>query len=346
MLTEYSRFDGVVAPILVVSSEMEVVYANPYARRTFPVLASSESLRSRYGEDELRAVLTSLQQGQPETLKYDEMLHLSLLFEPELGADGKFRYAYVFLVSQTSDPKDIFPILSDGELLRYMKNYIADPMNFVHRQFRLMERMMREGDYEKSLQIFYLIRRRLLRMSVFFARISDCVPEKTESGVVSDAVSALLDCSQHFKIMKYKPSKPCYLHVPRESQILMYTDILTNLYFRQKDPSVSVSTACDSQWVTITFVSGPLDIPIDTPVEEDADGIDIGMFSVRRRVEMAEGQLTVEQRTNGNVAVTLKFPALNLLIAEAVVEDPAGRIISETESFALEYLDSISRNFS
>ena len=346
MIKDYTKFDRVVAPVMIASPELRMIYTNPYAMRVFPFLSSPAGLISRYENAELEQGICALKNGELHLLPYDESLHLSLLLEP-VTLDGELIYVCVYVVSNSADPNSVFPYLADGELLQFLKKEVADPTSFVISQLKLTEKILAQGDIERSMTALKMIRTRMLRMSLFYARIEDCNRKHSSNCEVADAVSVLNECKEGCKFIKYQPSQTCYvpLALERSSQVLLYIDVLSSLIFRQDKPSVTITTSCDSNGVTIKFLSGPLNKPIDVPCNDEFDGIDLGMFSVRRRAELADGTVTVKKEARGNVSVILQFPAVNLLLCDGFLRDPAESSVSNVEAHAFEYLGLISEPF-
>ena len=341
MIKDYTKFDRVVAPVMIASPELRMIYSNPYAVRVFPFLSSPTGLISRFENVDLEQAIKMLKQGEVFLLPYDESLHLALLLEP-VTLNGELIYICVYVVSNSADPSSVFPYLADGELLQFLKKEVADPTNFVISQLKFMEKIIAKGDIEQSITALRMIRTRILRMSLFYARIEDCTTKHSNNCVISNAVNVLQECQNQFGFVKYKPSQTCYVPLERSSQALLYIDVLSSLYFRQDKPSISITTSCDSNGVMIKFVSGPLNKPIDVPCNDEFDGIDLGMFSVRRRAELANGTVTVKKEARGGVTVTLQFPAVNLLLCDGFLKDPAESTVSKVEAYAFEYLGLIS----
>lgn len=339
---DFSRFDQVVAPMMFASPDLQLVYANPYATRVFPLIATTEGLFSRYEKAEKDLAVQTLKKGQPCILPYDESLHLSLLLEPIVYDDGNLVCICVYVVFDSAEINNVFPYLTDGELLNVMQRGVADPLHFVLKQLKFLEQTIGEGNIEKSLRVLTVIRTRMIQMILLFSRMGACTSKSSGTVAVTNVVPTLMKCQKLFKFMKYKPSENCYIHMERGSLVLMFVDILASLTYRQDKPSVTVTTSSDSNEVTIQFVSGPLNKPFNVPCNEEFDGIDVGMFSVRRRAEMIDGEVIVKQKPRGGVVVTLKLPRANLLATSGFVEDPTGSSVSDIEAYALEYLSLLS----
>lgn len=337
MIQDYAKFDRVVAPVIIASPELRMIYANPYAVRVFPFLSAPAALISRFESADLEQGIRMLKQGEICILPYEESLHLSILLEPVL-LDGELIYVCVYVVSDSEDPNTIFPFLADGELLKFLRDEVANPTNIILSQLKIMESIILRGDTERSLAALKMIRTRMLRMSLFYARMEDCSGKHSNNCEVFDAAHVLLEFEHNHKFIKYKPSQTCYVPLERSSQVLLYTDVLTSLIFRQDKPSVTITSSCDSNGVTIEFISGPLNKPIDVPCDDEYDGIDLGMFSVRRRAELAGGNVSVKKEARGGVTVTLKFPPVHWLLSNYYLSDPEGEKSTPVECHAHEYL--------
>ncbi len=342
MSFDFSGFDRATSAVMIVSTEMRMVYSNAVARRQIPFLAADpEGLFSRYGKDALEKLSLALRNGQASSLAYDENLHLSLLFTPSFLSDGSFSHAYVNVVSDGDLPAGTGLLLSDGELLTSLLQSAVKPVNIALRQLQVAGQFNTVADLEKLIQTVLMVRRQLLQASLFFARVEDCSGPKGGTCAVSDAAAALSTCNESCKIMKFKPSGTCYVPMERQSVVLLCADVLTDLYFHQKQPKVTVSATSSEKGVTLAFTSGPLDIPLDVPCDPDFDGIDLGMFSVRRRVELAGGKTVIRSRPHGVVTVELKFPPVRLDPQGAVFGDFHGSGVSSVEMYALQYLSLI-----
>ena len=345
MESDYSIFDFAVAPVLIVSDDFRIIYANQYAKRSFSFLATPSGLTLRFSEETLKSTLDILRKGRPHTLRYNEDACLFLLLKPEMTQENGLKCIYVYVVCIDRDPLDMFPYMTDGELLSRMQREVYEPMNTMLRQLKTVEQYLSGGDIKKSLIGLQIIEQGMLRSTLFFSRLSDATPKRDNSCVLSDAVHALRACNRQFSSMKYKATDPCYIPMERDSQLLLYVDLLTNLICRQDKPSVSVTSKATDEGVVIDFASGPLNKFLDEPCEGDFDGIDTGLFSVRRRAEAVGGEVSIKKRNNGGVIVTLKFPKVNLLFAETTFHDPGEEEISDKEFFALKYFQSITKKY-
>ncbi len=339
---DFSYYDRVVAPIIVASPELELLYVNPIAKRQFPLLASSAGLFSRYKKEELEQISRSMRKGQPCLLSYDEDLNFFLLFDPGFSGDGELDRVHIYVVSHAKEPYDVFPVMTDGELLHYMQREIADPLGLMLRQMQLVESFARESKPEKVVASVKAIRDRMMKMTIFCARMDHSSGSLPHARTVIDAVRVLNICNEAFPMIKCKGTEHCYVAVEREALMLIISDVLASLAFRQDKSKISVSISLEEGSVLIQFRSGPLTIPINVPCDEDFDGIDLGMFSVRHRVERNDGQVLIRHRAHGAVTVTLKFPAVERMIFDGMVRDSQSAGFSETEACILEYLRLIS----
>ncbi len=346
MIHDFSRFDHVVAPIMFASPDLQIVYTNSYATRVFPLLSTTTGLFSRYEKEELDQAIQTLKKGQPCLLPYDESLRLSVLLEPISLDDGNTLCVCVYVVFDSTEVDKVFPFLTNGELLDVMQRGVANPLQIVVKQLKFLEQIIGKGNIEKSLRVLSMIRTRMIQMILFFARAEVCSPQSLGNTAISNVVSTLTKCQKLFKFMKYTPIENKYIYMEQSSQSLMFVDILASLTYRQDEPSISVKTFSDVNSITIKFVSGSLNTPLDVPCNEEFDGIDIGMFSVRRRVELAGGQMNIKQKARGGVTVTLKFPLANPMLAGGFVEDTTGSSVSDVEALAFEYLGIIADSFS
>lgn len=346
MTTDYSIFDRVVAPVMIASPEFRVVYSNEFARRSFPFLAAPSGLTARYSPEELAQARCVLQQGKPYLLKYNEEAHFFLLLEPELLSENELLYICVYVVSDIGGSAEPFPYLTDGELVSRMEREVAEPMNVQLKQLRILEQIIAKGNVEKSIKALQVIQQNTSRMTMFFGRMKNCTTTYRNFCILSDAVNALRSCNQYFPNMKYKAKGPCYIPMEKDAQILLYVDVLTNLICRQDKPTVTVTSELIDGKTCIEFASGPLNKFIDEPYDDDFDGIDIGLFSVRRRVEAAGGEISVKKRKNSGVIISLRFPKVNLLFAETSLFDSTASHPTDLEISALQYLQFVVEKYS
>lgn len=339
---DFSCFDWTVSPVVIASPQWKILYANRSAQRRFPFLTTENVLISRYELSELDTAFDRLKNGDSYSILYDEETCLSLLFSPVFEKSGTMEYICVNVSSNEETLRDLFPTLTDNELIREMRRELIPSTHVMVQQVRIAEKFARSGNTESlnsALRTFHL---KLIRQTLFCARMTECITDRTKDYSFCDINRALCACVKNFPKVKYKPVEPSYVPLARESLVLMLVDILTNLKYRQSSPTITVSVSPLEEGIRVKFATGPLDIPLDVPCEDDFQGIDMGSFSVRRRMEFIDGQVFVKRRTRGGVAVILQFPPVRGILDDSYFNDYAAQQPSALEQYALEYLNIIS----
>lgn len=339
---DFSCFDWAVAPVVIASPQWKIVYTNRSAQRRFPFFTTEDVLISRYESSELKSAFDTLKNGGSCTLLYDEEPRLSLVFSPYFEKDGSLEYICVNVSSDEETLRELFPTLTDNELIREMRRELIPSTHVMTQQVRIAEKFALGGNTESLIHTLRIFRLKLIRQTLFCARMSECIADRTKEYSFCDVNSALCACLKRFEKVRYKPVSAVYVPLARESLILMIVDILSNLKYRQTTPSITVSVSSSQEGVTVKFASGPLDIPLNVPCEDDFQGIDMGSFSVRRRMEFVDGQVSVKRRTRGGVAISLQFPHVRGVLDDSYFNDYAAREPSALEQYALEFLDIIS----
>ncbi|MBQ1965064.1 MAG: hypothetical protein II348_00100, partial [Clostridia bacterium] len=117
----FAHFDGVIAPILIASTDFKIIYSNFSAQRRFPFLTDENALLVRYDPSDLQKALAVLETGTPYKLPYESFLGLSLVFSPFCSCPGKIDYICVYVSYDQDMSRDLFPLMTDNELIFAMK---------------------------------------------------------------------------------------------------------------------------------------------------------------------------------------------------------------------------------
>ncbi len=338
----FAYFDSVISPILIASDEWEIIYSNRSAQRKFAILASAEALRSLYDDKVLADVRSVLCTGKICTLPYESENKLSFVFQPCRKTDGSLEYVCVYVASDEELSRELFPLMTENELIKAMSQELIPTMHVISKQLKHAERFLLERNLNAVEYTIRTARKRLLRCTLFAADATGSVSRREGDYCLCDVDFVLNLCMENFKYLKYEPFEPCLVPLEREAMLLVCVDILSRLAFRQTSPKVKASLSYDDVFVTLRFVSGALNVPLEVPCEEDYEGIDLGTFAVRKRIEAVGGSVLVKYRSNKAVTVTLQIPRPRGFYIQPTLEDYVTDRITNLESVALEYLNLIA----
>ena len=338
----FTCFDGAVAPVLIASTDFKIIYANFSAQRRFPFLTDEKALLARYDAADLRKAYSALKEGDSYSLPYEDSLGLSLVLTPSFSPSEGLDHICVYVSYDEDSFRDLFPLMTDNELIYAMKKDLIPSLHYLAMQTKFGEGFINSGQGEKSKHVYRTMRRKILHQMLFVSQVSESHQERKGDYSLCDASAVLDRISRVFKNVKYKPSEVCVVPVEREPLILLFTDLLANLTFRQKDAKIRVSSCCEDDGVSICFASGPLVTPLNVPCEEAMNGIDMGNYSVRRKMESYGGSVLVKRGVRGAVNVTLKFPYPRGILRIPELNDHSARRLSIIEEAALEYLSLIA----
>lgn len=338
----FAHFDGVIAPMLIASTDFKIIYSNFSAQRRFPFLTDENALLVRYDSSDLQKALAVLETGTPYKLPYESFLGLSLVFSPFCSRPGKIDYICVYVSYDQDMSRDLFPLMTDNELILAMKKDLIPSLHYATMQTKFGEEFVRSGQTEKASLVFRSMRLKLLSQLLFVYRVSESQRDRKGDYCLCDASSVLQQVSEVFKHMKYKPSEVCVVPVDRASLVLLFTDVLANLALRQQEPNIRVSALSQDDGVSVRFSTGPLSIPLNVPCEDGLNGIDIGNYSVLQKMESLGGSVSVKRCARGAVTVTLKFPYPSGILRIPELNDRFAHRLSMAEEAALEYLLLIS----
>lgn len=339
---DFRHFDRVCTPVMIVSAGMDLIYVNNAAKRQYPILASADGLHARYPPSELEQIAKAIK-GNAVSVSYDRQARLSLTFDPVITPAGEVEYSYLY-VSYDSDGADkTIPLFSDSEILNSLERYVTNPINQSLRQLQVYKDNPTKFDENGMKFIIEAMRLKMLRMSMFFSRMGNSFPQKDTGNALCDAAAVLAACGDAFKVMKYKrPEVASYIPVERDVMILLFSDVLSTLYFRLEKPKITVTIENTEEEVIIKFSCGPMIRSLDEPCLGEDWGIDLGNTSIRRRVEMHGGSLNVRSRGHNGATFTLTYPRLTRFYTDPVMGDPFSRGRSLTEQFVVQYLKTLA----
>ncbi len=340
---ELSRFDRVPVPIILLTPRLELMYCNPIAKRQSPTLTVPGVLQTLFPENLLFSARNTLGQGQVVQLPYRGDSGISLLLEPVFTSGGNLRYVFLFVQSAASEFDSLLSILTDGELLRLLQREVAEPLHSYNQALlRLQEHPAARSNPSFSKKLTAL-RFKMLQTSLFFEKAKHAYPSGDSVCGFCDANKVLAFCAKQFRIFKYSSVLPAHVPMEEDALILAVCDILSNLYLRQGDkPWVEGELISDSQSTTLIFRSAELVIPLDVPCNGDYDGVDIGMFSVKKRVSYAGGTLSAGRNTRGTLVISVCFPKVRFTPGDVFVQSSEPPFPSFAGQIASRYLSLLS----
>ncbi len=322
-ITEFSRFDRVLSSTIILSPALEFLYANPMAKRQHPLLSAKNGISTRLNPDLRRRMMQTLQNGRPVRIPWAESDGIFLLFEPVFNPIGGLMYVYLQVETPVADFDSLLPILTDGELLSLLEREVATPLNQFYLNLNLLERHPAVRNDSSFLKQLIPLKTRLLQVCEFLERAKYAYPSEAGSCSFCDADKLLSSCAEQFRFFKYQSCGPTHVPLEEAAFSLLLCDVLSNLYLRQgPKPMVEGTLTKDETGTTLVFSAGKLRVPLDVPCNGDYDGIDLGVFSVKARVQHAGGTLTVSKNNRGTLLITVKLPQVRFRGLEVSVSEP------------------------
>ena len=123
---DFSRFDNVLAPVVILSPQLSFLYANRVAKGSFPFLASEKSLSRYFLPEELEGISRDLLHGQPIRRTSASASVGAFLFDPVLRVDREVEYVYLY-VEQNYFGQSL-PVLSESRLAELLCKEVFDPV--------------------------------------------------------------------------------------------------------------------------------------------------------------------------------------------------------------------------
>ncbi len=340
--TDFSRFDRVLSSIIVLSPTLEVLYANPMAKRQHPVFSAKNCITTRFNGKMCQRISQALISGNPVRIPWAEFDGIFLLFEPVFDSFGRMKYAYLQVETPVAEFDSLLPILTDGELLSLLEREVATPLNQFYSNLNFLEKHSAVRNNPSFLKQLLSLKRRVLQVCEFLERARYAYPSEEGACSVCNADKLLCACAEQFRFFKYHSVGPTHVPMEESAMSLILCDILSNLYLRQGDnPRVEGELVSDEEGTSLVFSSEELKIPLDVPCNGDRDGIDIGLFSVKSRITHAGGSVTVEKSPRGSLMITVKLPKVRFSDVRASVSAPR-ESMDYVQWLTLEYLSLLT----
>ena len=111
---------------------------------------------------------------------YDEEPRLSLVFSPYFEKDGSLEYICVNVSSDEETLRELFPTLTDNELIREMRRELIPSTHVMTQQVRIAEKFALGGNTESLIHTLRIFRLKLIRQTLFCARMSECIADRTK----------------------------------------------------------------------------------------------------------------------------------------------------------------------
>lgn len=340
---QFSYFDNVVFPVIVLSPDLKFIYANRMALLQFGLLSSSDGLSFYFSPEQLEAAAQSLLTGQSVSLCSKDGVCGSMLFEPVFSSEGKLHHVLLYVKSFSDAYDGVFPLLSEGEIFRLIHKEVLCPVQDLLRSLCMVEHLSGTlSDPVLSMSLMSM-RKRLLRMSLFTAQTEDFSPQISQSLSLCDINALLLRCVAGFPPLQYDQSAiPCFVPADRDFVLRLILDVLTAIYLRQKPNShIFTSVIPEEHQVRVVFRSVSLLTALDKPCGEDLKGFDVGFLSVSRRVARVGGNLLVEKLPRNAARVTLTFPSARMKRTEVVLGQSSPTLPTFFETCVIEYLQAL-----
>ncbi len=341
---DFSRFDKVFAPVMILSSDLTMIYSNEIAKRQFPFLTSSKGLSYYYDSEALASVASRLRSGRAIRISVPRSVCGYMLFDPVCSAPGEPQYVHLYV---DSDLVGGVSILTDSEIMQRFRSELQQPVSELLRMLRMAEHYPSILNDKGLLQSIQGMRNRLIRVSLFLSRTEDCFSFERPQFSLCDVDNLLSFCTKSFPALKYKETEETYVPMDRDRLLLVLVDILSNIVNRQSDGGiVSASVLKEGRQTQIILTGNKLDTRLDEPCSDESDGITFGAFSVQRRVAQAGGSITVHSPTRGPFRVTLSFPTVTFNSGEVMVREPSYGKFTAMEALVSEYLQLLGEIYS
>jgi len=338
---EFSCYDRVLSPIIFLTPDWKMLYSNPVAQRQFPLLASAVDFSHFCSSSTLAEAKASLCGGQTVSLPQKDG-DIAFLLSPEFGTDGTLNYISVYIELSATGFLPFAPEPSDGELANVLRKEIMMPISALSQSLRHASK--RGMSPEIALQFHKEVQLKLAKIGSFIARIDD-VSEEHPTVAICDADDVLRCCKEAYRPLKFTSEGPCLIPSGRRMLMLIVTDILGILSLRQEEGApVKVSLSQEEGKTRIEFKSSPLIAELDQPQEEETVSLDVGLFSIRRRMEICGGSVSVVKKPRGNVVITLEYPEIQYSMDSAGFRDSFLTGVSVEESWVLQVLASFDVN--
>jgi len=334
----FSHYDEIASPIMIYSADLEPLYANDVAVRSYPLLAGG-SLQLYFLPATREKIRKDLKKGLPVQVPVDSDFPIDVLFDPCSDATGKISHVKIY-VCNPEDYDEALLVYNQTELLRVLHRDLVSP---VHNAFTALDAVEDDPDLRKNLrlgQAFRRARKYLMAAARCLVRIDDTETLAAKKIFVCNADAALQLCENVFPAMRYESEGIFYLPVGRDAFIQIITDVLAALSLRQTSGSkIHVcANRLERRW-EVLFRAGNL---VEKP--EVASSVE-DMFSSYCKVTSCGGEVKVRFEGRSTVNISLIFPDVRFSAVDVSVGDYVQDEVAVATAMALEYLRELSEGF-
>lgn len=341
--SDYSRFDRVLSPVIVLSPALEFLYANGSASLQFPSLTSSDGLSLLFSQETRNVVSSNLAKGHAVSVPFPEFLGGSVLFDPVFAADGSLRHVYLYVESSSEYDSGLFSLFTHEELMRLLRREVLDPICELLQTVTMAGRTAAARSDPRLNQMLVSMRRRLLRSSLFLSGVEDTVDDKNAPFAICNVDELLALCAEQFPPLKYKGGhRPCFVPMQKDKLLRVLVNTLAAIYLRQDaGGKIVYSFREEEREIKLIFTADSISIPLNQPCAETSDSLNYGPGSVAQRITRFGGTVSIEPLSLRSARVILTFPKVRINFASVTVGDPFGDVLSFAARLALEYLESV-----
>ena len=326
---EFSRFDNVLSPVIALSPDFRLLYANRLARGIFPLL-SARGVSLYFSEETLCSVKARLAEGQAVTLSADLNAQGSVVFEPVFRCDGTVSHILLYVESENPIAAEQF-YFNDGEkflsLQREMAEPLCDLISFLNTWMEVFPPNLRT-----ELQV--MLRRLLSGVAVLCKEVE--APLGSGIGMeVCDADTVLRTCAENFPAIVYEPTSPFFIPLNRSRATSLFVDLLSCVVlFSDKKAKVEICSEVGEREtsVSLRFVCRPA----PALAEEERRIVGNAVFAVNHCISRVGGLCKVS--FDGMVRVHITFPRICFTPDCVTVGDPMGDSMSASVRLALDCL--------
>ncbi len=331
---DFSHFDGVLSPIMVLSPALTPLYANRVAMRSYPVLAS-RGPQFYFAEETLCAIGEKLSNGQAVTLPPDSNVDGEILFNPVFTSKGELSYVLIFAVNPEMSAQEALSLTGD-ELFRSIQSEIVEP---AYDLLRLTDRLERSriasaSDLEWGYTLS-VIRKRLVRILRFIVHNSE---ERPSHGnlVVTDFSAVLAMCATSFPLLDIRFEGRFFVPLSRDRAIHLVVTLLSSVLFsRVKGSHVTVSAERLSREMAF-FIRFRRSREFDDSEFSEKDLIG-GHYYVLRTLSDVGGHMEITPEEKDVCCIKLFFPEVRFASSEVVLGEPKFGL-TDAEDLALRCL--------
>lgn len=333
---DFSLFDGVFSPVIILSKNMEIIYKNAFAHRQFPLLSTSAGLKYYFQPKALAEVAPHLLNGHAVRLGLRTNCDEYLLFDPVFTSSGEVGYIRVYMDSDGP----CVPLLSDMDVLHSFRSELEEPVLELVEYLSVAEQKTEALKDKDLLNYLRAIRSRLIHISAYTSRVDLCFSVERNPFVMCDANKLLEDYASTIPRIRYTPLESnIYVPLRKDAFTNLLAYAFSSLRNRQ-DPEgrVSVSLESANRSTIITLSADKMLLPLDHPLSSEPHGVNYGTFPLTRCMGMVGGSVSVNNPTKKRVEIVLTFPSVRFREGEVIVQSPWEERPTLSEKIAKEYL--------